>query len=75
MRLALVFGVCLTLVFLVESFVEDEFVEDEEDEENESRHHLRKVSYEFISQKVQTLWRNLSLGKNNSLWISQNVKL
>ncbi|XP_020630720.1 uncharacterized protein LOC110067699 [Orbicella faveolata] len=42
MRLALVFGVCLTLVFLVESFVEDEFVEDEEDEENESRHHLRK---------------------------------
>lgn len=55
MRLALVFGVCLTLVFLVESFIEDEFVEDEEDEENESRHHLRKVSYEFISQKVQTL--------------------
>ena len=36
------------LLFLVESFAEDEFVEDEE-ENVESRHHLRKVRYEFIN--------------------------
>ena len=47
MRLALFFGVCLVLFILVESFLEEEFVEDEE--ENESRHHLRKVSYGFIT--------------------------
>jgi len=55
MRFALFSGICLTLFCLVASFAEDEFVEDEEDEEYESRHHLRKVSYEYISQKVQTL--------------------
>lgn len=73
MRLALFFGVCLTFVLLVESFVENEFVEDEE--ENESRHHLRKVSYDFISQNVQTASRSMFQKKINLFRISQCVKL
>lgn len=72
MRLALFFGVCLTFVLFVESFVEDEFVEDEE---NESRHHLRKVSYDFISQNGQTASRSMFQRKINFFRISQYVKL
>ena len=65
MKLALFFGVCLAFVSVVESFVEDEFVEDEE--ENEARHHLRKVSYQPMSQKGQTISRKIVLQENKSV--------
>ena len=45
MKFVFFLGVCLVVVFVVESFVEDEseglFFEDEE--EHESRHHLKRV--------------------------------
>ena len=45
MKFVFFLGVCLVIVFVVESFVEDEsegvFFEDEE--ELESRHHLKRV--------------------------------
>ena len=47
MRLAFLLGICLALIFVVESFEEEDFIEDEEDEEefeNEARHLFKKVS-------------------------------
>lgn len=45
MKFVFFLGVCLVVVFVVESFVEDEseglFFEDEE--EHETRHHLKRV--------------------------------
>ena len=67
MRFALLFGVFLTLFFLVESSMQDEFIEDEDDEENESRHHLRKVRFAFISQNLQLHFKVVMFQKEKSI--------
>ena len=67
MRFALLFGVFLTLFFLVESSMHDKFIEDEDDEENESRHHLRKVRFEFITQNLQLHFNVVMFQKEKSI--------